>query len=212
MAIIAANIPDILGESRISGYEDQLEAIGVRDHIGLNLSRGARPSQGRTAGRSHHSSIELVRYRDRASPKLSQACSAGENLGEVEITCFRTLETGIVPYFTYILTECFVPRVETETLDGTASALAPHHDDETDMAPSYYGMGAVVSALARGRLDLPVAPRALFPSVRGVPSTRQIERVWLNPAVVRWTYTPYEHGVSGGAVEKAWNVQQGVEA
>ena len=212
MAIIAANIPDILGESRISGYEDQVEAIGIRDHIGLNLSRGARPSQGRTAGRSRHSSIELVRYRDRASPKLSQACSAGENLGEVEITCFRTLETGVVPYFTYVLTECFVPRVETETLDGTASALAPHHDDEADTAPSYHGMGSVVTALARARLDLPVAPRALFPSVRGVPRARQVERVWLNPAVVRWTYTPYEHGVPGGAVEKAWNVQQGMEA
>ena len=133
-------------------------------------------------------------------------------MGEVEITCFRTLDTGIVPYFTYVLTECFVPRVETETLDASAGALAPHLDDETDRAPSYYGMGAVVSALARTRLDLPVVPRSLFPSVRGVPRTRQIERVWLNPAVVRWTYTPYEHGVPGGAVEKAWNVQQGMEA
>ena len=212
MAIIAVNFPDILGESRISGYEDQVEAIGVRDHIGLNLSRGARPSQGRTAGRSRHSSIELIRYRDRASPKLSQACSAGENLGEVAITCFRTLESGVVPYFCVALTDCFAPRVETETLDGTASALGPHLDEDTDMAPSYHGMGAVVSALARARLDLPVAPRAYFPSVRGVPRTRQIERVWLNPAIVRWTYTPYDHGVPGGAVEKAWNVQQGTEA
>ena len=212
MAIIAAKFPDILGESRISGYEDQVEAIGIRDHIGLSLTRGARPSQGRTAGRSRHSSIELIRYRDRASPKLSQACSAGENLGEVEITCFRTLETGVVPYFSWVLTECFVPRVETETLDGTASAFGPHLDEATEMAPSYHGMGAVVWALARSRLDLPVASRAFFPSARGVPRARQIERVWLNPAAVRWTYTPYEHGSPGGAVEKAWNVQQGVEA
>ena len=211
MAIIAAKFPDILGESRISGYEDQVEAIGVRDHIGLSLTRGARPSQGRTAGRSRHSSIELIRYRDRASPKLSQACSAGENLGEVEITCFRTLETGVVPYFSWVLTECFVPRVETETLDGTASAFGPHLDEATEMAPSYHGMGAVVSALARSRLDLPVASRAFFPGARGVPRARQIERVWLNPAAVRWTYTPYEHGSPGGAVEKGWNVQQGVE-
>ena len=212
MAIIAAKFPDILGESRISGYEDQVEAFGIRDHIGLSLTRGARPSQGRTAGRSRHSSIELIRYRDRASPKLSQACSAGENLGEVEITCFRTLETGVVPYFSWVLTECFVPRVETETLDGTASAFGPHLDEATEMAPSYHGMGAVVWALARSRLDLPVASRAFFPSARGVPRARQIERVWLNPAAVRWTYTPYEHGSPGGAVEKAWNVQQGVEA
>ena len=212
MAIIAANIPNLLGESRISGYEDQIEAIGIRDHIALVLARGARPSRGRTSGRSRHAGIELVRYRDRASPKLAQACSAGENLGEVAITCFRTLETGTVPYFAYVLCECFVARVETETLDATAGALGPHHDDETDAAPSYHGMGAVVAALARARLDLKVAPRALFPVARGVARTRQIERVWLNPAVVRWTYTPYEHGVPGGAIEKAWNVQQGIEA
>ena len=212
MAIIATKFPDILGESRISGYEDQVEAIGIRDHIGLSLTRGARPSQGRTAGRSRHASIELVRYRDRASPKLSQACSAGENLGEVEVTCFRTLETGIVPYFSYVLAECFVPRVETETLDATATALGPHLDEEAEMTPSYYGLGSVVSALSRARLDLPVAPRAFFPNVRGAARMRQIERVWLNPAIVRWTYTPYEHGVPGGAIEKGWNVQQSVEA
>ena len=41
-------------------------------------------------------------------------------------------------------------------------------------------------------------------------TNREVERLWLNPSQVRWTYTPYTNGVAGGSVSKTFSIETSV--
>ncbi len=200
MATITVSIPSIVGESNIADHEEQIEAIALRDAI-------------ETASvNSKHSDIELVRYRDRASPKLAVACASGMNLGEIVITLFRSAQ-GLRPYMTYTLSQTFVSRIEHDTLDDNGVALQPHFAGSNVTSPtSSVGIGSVVAVLARSRSSGPLVPRSITGIPRGAETNKNIERVWFNASQVRWTYTPYSsNGVASGMIERAWNIQQGSE-
>ena len=216
MAIIVVEFADILGESTVTGFAEKVDALAIRDAIEVAAPRGSgRMPSSRTVGQSRHSDIELTRYKDRASPKLAQACSSGQNLGEVKVHLFRTIEQGLVTYMTYTLAQTFVSRIEHETLDDSGAAFRPHvgwtppGSGTTTPSPTL----GVAGLMASGGLgaSAPLAPLSMAPSPRGIAVNAEIERVWLNAASIRWTYIPYTHGAKGGAVEKGWNIQQGVE-
>ena len=75
MATIIVNIPGIAGESRMSGYAGQIEALGLSENIRMVSPQTSGSGGG--VGRSRHSDIGLVRFKDKASPKLAEACSSG---------------------------------------------------------------------------------------------------------------------------------------
>ena len=127
MAVIVVEVPDVEGESQVEGYADKLEALSIRETLEIPLpSTVSGQSAARTVGQAKHSDIELTRHKDKASPKLAQACSAGDNLGTVKIHLFRTLEGGLKVYMTYELENAYVSRIEQETLDDSGSAYGPH--------------------------------------------------------------------------------------
>ena len=75
------------------------------------------------------------------------------------------------------------------------------------------GFEEKVGAIAlREALEV-IAPQARTQAaaVRGAAGNMEVERLWLNAAQVRWTYTPYDQGRKGGAIEKGWNIQAGLE-
>ena len=41
-------------------------------------------------------------------------------------------------------------------------------------------------------------PVPVYPQPVGSITTDEVERVWLNAASIKWTYTPYTAGVAGG--------------
>lgn len=216
MAVIVVEFAGIPGESTVSGFEEKVDALALREAIEVATPQASGRTRGaRTVGQAKHSDIELVRYKDRASAKLAQACAAGENLGQVRINLFRTLEQGLVVYMTYLLDSVFVSRIEHDTLDGNGVVFQPHFvaTSVTNPAPAT-GLASVLSGLARSQVGaIRMASRpATGGGLRGAPGSREVERVWLNSANVRWSYTPYEHGIKKGAIEKAWNIQTGVEA
>ena len=215
MAVIVVEFVDIPGESTVTGFEEKVDAVAMRETLEVAAAQSSGSTSGaRTVGQARHSDIELVRIKDRASPKLAQACSSGENLGQSRINLFRTLEQGLVVYMSYTLEQTFVSRIEHDTVDGNGIAYLPHFVGTSIVAPpSSLGLASVVAPMARSQAPaLRMAARPAVPGVRGPAGTLEVVRVWLNAAQVRWTYTPYKHGAKGGVIEKSWNIQAGAEA
>ena len=106
----------IEGEATQAGHEGELEAIAIRDLV--EAPTGTSKAQ--------LSEIFLTRYRDKASPKLAEACSMGENLGTVTVSLFKNTETGPQIFMKYTLTDTFVSRIEHETAEANGGAFLPH--------------------------------------------------------------------------------------
>lgn len=206
MAIIAIQFGNIAGECTITGCEEYVEAIGMRE--ALESTAGSR------AGRSRASDIEVIRFRDSASPKLAQACSAAENLGESTLHLFQQTDEGPVAFMTYTLQDTYVSRVDQETLDEANLAYQPHIINVSRglPVPGSQGLASTLAPLigasaATSRL----AATSTAPMVGGY-SNREIERVYLNANAVTWSYTSYVNGVPGGVVERGFNLRAGIAA
>lgn len=120
MAIIAVQFGNIAGECTIAGHADHVDAMGLRERLAAGLGAASGAGRNRTLG------MELVRFKDSASPRLAQACSSAENLGEATVRVFRNSEQGPVVYMAYTLGDTYVERVEQLTLDlGNLAYAAP---------------------------------------------------------------------------------------
>ncbi len=216
MAVIAVEIDGILGECTIEGYADKLDALALEESIEVAVPQTAGSAgPGGGVGRARHSEIELTRYKDRASPKLAQACSAAENLGTVKIHLFRALETGAAVYMSYTLAETFVSRIEHDTLEERGVAFQPHMRPHSSgmLLPSKQGIASLVGVVVKPILGgnaaiLRPAPRPVHGQARGPATNREIERLWLNASDVTWTYTPYVQGVKTGVVAKGFSIRK----
>ena len=202
MATIALELANIPGECMLADHIDQLDAVSLRDSLEIRASQGAGPSVGRAQQRD----VELTRYKDRASPKLAQACAAGEDLGEVKIHLFRTVGESVTKFMTYTLTEAFVSRIEYDTIDDVGSPFQPHIGPGEIAPPSELGAPALAGAVASpGSEMIRLAPRSLIGGTRGTPGNREVERLWLNAATIKWTYIL----AAGGSLEKGWDMRAG---
>ena len=55
-------------------------------------------------------------------------------------------------------------------------------------------------------------PNPVYSMPMGVATDKEVERIWLSPETLKWTYTPYDsEGAAGGNLEKGWNLQSSVE-
>lgn len=214
MAAIIVEIAGIEGESTVMGYEDQLDAIGIRESLETPApASGGRAKAARTVGQAKHSDVELIRLKDIASPKLAEACSSGRKLDTVTIRMFRTLETGPVFYMSYELHDVFVSRVEHETLDEQGLALQPHLSDSANIAPApMYGPASVAFGSLRELKGSRTSVRPVTWQSRNSYTNLEVERVLLNAAQVSWVYNRYTHGQPVGNLRKGWRISQGAEA
>ena len=192
----------IAGGATTQGHAGELEAIAVRDLI--TAPTGTAKAQ--------LSEIFLTRYRDKASPKLAEACSVGSNIGTVTISVFKNTEAGPKVYMQYTLTDTFVSRIEHETAEENGNAYLPHQG-YSNLAghvfrPLWNTAGLTQNEdrrYARARAN----PVPVYPQPISSVTTDEVERVWFNAATIKWTYTPYDSaGVAGGAIEKGWDLQQ----
>ena len=200
MAQITLKIADIAGESAITDHVGELEAMAIRDLV-------FAPS---TAGAAYLSEIFVTRLRDKATPKLAEACAMGANIGDVAVFVFRNTEEGPKVMLEYELTDTYVSRIEHETDEDGGGAFLPYvgygqSGDSGKHRAALNRWGLTMNAdrrYARQRAQ----PTPAFPRPIGAAaSNAEVERIWLNPATVKWIYTPYDAGQ--GVVEKGWNLQ-----
>lgn len=213
MAVIVLDIPTIAGESRVANYRDKLDAVSIGDIIDVPVPQGGSGSASRTVGKSRHANIEIVRFKDRGSPLLANACATGTNLGTVNIYLFRTLETGLVPYLNYKLEDTFLSRLEHETEDDLGTVYEAHiADGGNNLVGVSARQGAASLLPVTGSEGVASRPsvRSVAPRMGTRSTSVECERLWLNPASVTWTYTEYVNGSSAGNTSRGWNIQEGV--
>jgi hypothetical protein len=179
------------GESDITGHEDQLDAIAVYDAV-----RGAVG----TAGRARHSDIVVVRNVDDGSPKLAAACSAGTQLGTVEVKIFKNTADGAAVLGKICLNEAYVSRYTRGTLDtrgvllgaqvGYGNRDVPHYRDLMAKVTSSSGDAAATDRAAAG-------PNPLFDLQLTGFTNREIEHIWFCGNGITW-----QHGTN----TKSWNI------
>ncbi len=211
MAIITMKIDSILGESRLDGHQDELDAIAISDAIEVPIPQSG--GRARSVGQALHSDIQVIRVKDRASPKLALACSQGDNLGTVNIHLFRTAADGVAEFMRYELRDTLVSRIEHETEDDMGGVYQPHFVLGSAVAvAAHLGPMSLQSAQGtRGNvLATKPAVRPVFGGQQGAPTNTEVERMWLSSAQILWSYTTYTDGRAGGSVAKGWNIQQGV--
>ena len=200
MATITVNIPNIAGESTVANHTDELDAVSIFDVV----------QSGTGAGKAWLSEILLTRIKDRASPKLAEKCATGTSLGDVTVSLFRNVATGPQVYLKYTLTATYVSRIEYETAESGGIAYFPHVGYSGWGAPSYRPIAlalGLTSNDARQKARARAAPNPLYDQPLGVFGVTEVERIWLNSATIKWTYTPYtDDGVAGGAVEQGWSL------
>ena len=193
------------GESAITDHTGELEALAVRDLVTAPAG----------SAKAYVSEIMLTRDRDKGTPKLCEACSMGENIGTVTIYCFRTVSGGSKVFLTYTLTETFVSRIEHETADGAGGAYMAHQGYSGLSGHPYGALWRAASLTQnadRNYSRLRAGPNPVYSLPPTTATDKEIERVWLSPATITWTYTPYSSdGTAGGNVEKAWNLQTSAE-
>ena len=151
--------------------ENLIQAIAIRDQTEKGLA----------------SEIQLLRYRDRASPKLAEMCAGGKELGTVTINIFNDAD-GLAIYMTLKLGAAFVSRIEFDTLDSTGTALERHNGaPDMDMREDGKGGEKTVNDL-RGYSRNRARPRPIFAQAPGTPTNTDVERIWLNYRTVTWTF------------------------
>lgn len=194
----------IAGEATVQGHAGELEAIAIRDLI-------AAPTG---TAKAQLSEIFLTRARDKASPKLAEACSVGENIGTVTISLFKNTEIGPKVYMQYTLTDTFISRIEHETAEENGNAYLPHQGYSNLAGHTFrtlWNIAGMTQNADRGYARARANPVPMYPQPISPVTTDEVERLWLNPATIKWTYTPYDSaGVAGGAIEKGWDLQASI--
>ena len=194
----------IAGESTVTGHAGEFEAVAVRDLI-------QAPTGSATAKVSE---IFLTRERDKASPKLAEACAMGENIGTVTVYLLKNVNGEPKPFLTYTLSETFVSRIEHETAESNGGAYLPHQGF-SGTAGNVFGALWRAAGLnqnadrtySRERAN----PNPVYAMPIGQATDKEIERVWFSPASIKWQYSSYDGAGTATNIEKGWNLQTSAE-
>lgn len=202
MAVLTLSIPNINGEATVDGHLDELEAFGIGDAVLAPESSGS----------ASLSEVVVWRFRDRATPKLMEACATGANLGQVEVYLFRNTELGPQVFLQYTLTDTYLSRLEHDTAETSGTAYLAHTGYSNVGAPDWRPLALALEMTVndvRSHSRNQARPNPSYWVPRGAYTNDEIERVWLNAETITWTYTPYADGVAGGVVSQGWDLNLG---
>ena len=192
---IEIEIPNLTGDPAALEADDKIAAIAYYDAL--------RSAAG-VSGRARHSEIAVVRYVDKASPMLAQACGAGTSLGKVKVKHFRNTDTGQEEYARFILVDTYVSRYTRATLDPKGIALGPQFGYHEDV-PSWRGLVGELAA-SSGETEATAKAKALpLPLHDGQVTgflNKEVEHLWFSGTEVGWYNT-------GDSVLVAWDIKNG---
>lgn len=94
-------IEGIEGNSKVIGFENQIELISFNHSITQPVSAPGGGGPGQSAGKANHQEFQIVKSMDKASPVLMRYLLSGRHIGKVEMTVCRATEGNPVPYIKY---------------------------------------------------------------------------------------------------------------
>jgi type VI secretion system secreted protein Hcp len=115
-------IPDIPGESKRSGHEDEIEIHGVTFGMEAPYDRGGSLRRGRVS----FDMVVLSKYYDRSSPALKGALAANRHLSEVVLAVRRTTEGESSDYLVVTLADASIVKYELAPEQGRDDVLEGH--------------------------------------------------------------------------------------
>lgn len=106
---IFIQIPDIPGEAKAKGFEEQIECLSLAHGV----SQAATATQSGSLGDAncHHQDMSLSKLADLATPLLLMACSEAKNFPEIVICVTKTVSSSQMTYFKVTLNECILTSV-----------------------------------------------------------------------------------------------------
>jgi type VI secretion system secreted protein Hcp len=103
-------IDGIPGESTDGGHKEWIEILSYNHGISQPVSSTASSAGGAASERCAHSDFVIVKYLDKASPKLYEACSTGQHIKEVTVELCRA-GGDKVKYMEIKMEQCIISSV-----------------------------------------------------------------------------------------------------
>ena len=115
----------IQGSDIVGGIPDSVKVLGMTHSIDVPFE----PSTGLPTGMRVHSPFRVVKFVDRASVKLMEACVNNEVFPDVQFKLYK-IDPGLgeFNYFTFTLTDAVVIRVRPITA-GSSPGMAAHMEE-----------------------------------------------------------------------------------
>ncbi len=103
-------VPDIPGDSKRDGHEDEMEVFGVRFNMKAPHDANSLSRRGRVA----LSTLLVTKHYDKGSPYLKKACFDNTLMDEVVCSARRTIEGETADYLVITLTDASVVEYSVE--------------------------------------------------------------------------------------------------
>lgn len=99
------------GESKLSGYEGQIELLSFSHGVALQATSDVSDTA-RTSGKAMHQNFSITKYIDKASPELNVYCCKGDPLPKaVTVTVGRNDKGSVLPFMIYTMEDVLVTSV-----------------------------------------------------------------------------------------------------
>lgn len=112
------DVPDIKGESKVRGHEDEIDIHGLRWGV-TSRSPGA---SGRRRVRASVHDLTVLKSYDRSSPLLTLATLRGQAFDEIVLTVRKGSGDASLDYLKITMTNCVLTDYQMEN-DGTDDPL-----------------------------------------------------------------------------------------
>lgn len=103
--------PEIKGESKQSGYEDQIEILSFS--WGVSQAGGYSYGSGGTSAKANLGDLSLSFRMCPASPKLMQYCASGKHIDTATLTCLEASGDKAEKYLEITLTDVVISGYQT---------------------------------------------------------------------------------------------------
>lgn len=110
-------IDKVPGESTDDKHKDWIEMSSFSFGVSQPLAGDRSTGGGLSGGRCNHQDFSFTKDLDKATPKLSQLCSKGTNIGKVTVSLCHASDDKS-EYMTYVMEDCIISSVSTSGGSG----------------------------------------------------------------------------------------------
>ena len=102
--------PEIPGTSTLDKYAKWIELLSFSHGVAMQIT-GDITNVERTSGKPNHQDFTITKYLDESSPKINEACCAGENFKSAEVLVGRNDRGKVLPLIKYTMKNVILSSV-----------------------------------------------------------------------------------------------------
>jgi len=117
MDAIFLKLDSIEGESRVKGFEKQIEIMSFSHNVAMQVTNDVSNSE-RTSGRAHVGEMSLTKFVDWSTPVLNEYCCSGKMIKEGVLTLCRNDNGNMLPFIVYTLSNVVISHLSVSGGSG----------------------------------------------------------------------------------------------